>query len=114
MNAQNGNGVVLITTIVIAIVFIVVLVLAGKKSQTMKDNYARLKIGMSKSEVIAMFGQPTTVGKKADGSEILRWTLNEEMLHSVLDKDTTRGVVVNIKDGKVISFDGHNINKRIW
>lgn len=112
---DSATILVIVITVVFVIGYIVFIFSKASQSQNMKDSYNRnLRIGMSRSEVIALFGEPTTVGRSADGTEVLHWTLNESSIRSAFDKDPTRSVKVVIKDGKVVSYDGHNINKSVW
>ena len=100
--------------VLIIVIFAAFLISKGLKSQNMKSSYHKIKIGMTREEVISMLGEPTSKGMNEDGSEILRWNLNEGAIQAAWDKDATRSVVVTIKEGKVAAYDGHNIEKRIW
>ncbi len=111
------NTITLILTIVIGLIlliFILFLIIKAKESQNLKNGYKEIKLGMDEKELIALLGEPTSIGYSNTETKILRWELNESAIRSVFDHDPTRSVWVEIKDEKVIAFDGHNINKSIW
>lgn len=111
---SGAIAIIVIVTLVVMLPLIIFLVAKGAKSQNMKNSYHNLAIGMSKSAVLNMLGKPMSIGKREDGAEVYKWNINEGAIQAVWDKDSTRGVIVVFKDDKVVEFDGHNIDKRIW
>lgn len=79
---------------------------------TLKRGYARLYIGMSREEVIGLFGGPDSVRVRGN-TEILKWEV-QEWKGFLRGGRMTRNVVVEFEDGKVVGYDGENINVTTW
>jgi hypothetical protein len=82
------------------------------KGSTMKKGYAKLKLGMSREEVIAIFGRPDAQRVK-NGVETLKWEV-QEWKGFLRGGRMTRSVEVEFEDGKLIGYDGENINVTTW
>ena len=78
------------------------------KAVAMQEGYRKLRLGMSKEEVIALFGNPQSQRIK-DGTEILGWW-NREYRGLLFGGSMERRIVVEIEDNKVVGFDGENID----
>ncbi|MBE5780669.1 MAG: hypothetical protein E7328_02450 [Clostridiales bacterium] len=74
----------------------------------MKKAYQELKLGMTMAEVVALFGRPDSEGVR-DGVVTLGWE-TQEFKGVLRGGRVTRSVEVELKDDKVIAFNGHNIN----
>lgn len=73
------------------------------------DGYARLKIGMSKSEVVNMFGEPTGV-RNSRGVETLTWRHSE--FKGLLRGGTiVRAVYCDFEDGVLVGYDSENMDR---
>ena len=102
-------------TLIYILAIIALFVYLGQKlSQvsTMQNNYSQLHIGMSKREVIMMFGEPHS-RRLAGNREILRWEMNE-WKGFIRGGRLTRSVSVEFEDGVVVGYDGNNINVTKW
>lgn len=82
------------------------------KAKQMQKGYARLKVGMSKSEVIEMLGQPTGQ-RTANGTETLTWK-NSEFKGWARGGTMTRSITVDFVNGIVTGYDGENIDRSRW
>ena len=82
------------------------------KGSALKDGYSRLKIGMSKDEVISMFGQPNSV-KARNGIETLAWW-SREFKGMLRGGTIERRVEVEFENGLVCGYDGENIDASVW
>lgn len=81
-------------------------------AKSMIDGYARLKVGMSMNEVIALFGEPT--GKRVrDGVETLTWK-HSEWKGLMRGGNIVRTVIVDFVNGKVTGYDSENMDKSRW
>lgn len=81
-------------------------------AKTMIKGYAKLKVGMTKAEVLALFGDPTGCRVK-DGVETLTWK-HSEFKGFLRGGTIVRSVVVDIVDDKVTGYDSENIDRSIW
>ncbi len=82
------------------------------KANKFIDGYSKLKMGMSKEEVISLFGHPN--GQKAkDGEEVLVWT-NSEFKGALRGGTIERRIEVTFSDGKVTGYDGKNMSQSAW
>lgn len=82
------------------------------KGANLKDSYKQLKIGMPKSQVIAMLGASNSV-RARNGIEILTWWSRE--FKGILRGGTIeRRVIIEFENGVVIGYDGENIDASIW
>ena len=77
-----------------------------------EEGYARLRIGMSREEVIKLFGEPDSQRVRS-GVETLKWEV-QEWKGFIRGGRMTRNVVVEFEDGKVIGYDGENVNVTTW
>jgi hypothetical protein len=78
----------------------------------MQKGYEKLRLGMSRGEVIGIFGCPDSEGIR-NGITILGWETHE--WKGVLRGGRiTRSVEIEIQDDKVISYNGHNINMSVF
>lgn len=82
------------------------------KAVALKEGYHKLKLGMSRDEVISLFGEPQSQRIK-DGTETLGWW-NREYRGLIRGGSLERRVVVEIEDDKVIGFDGENVDASTW
>lgn len=82
------------------------------KAKQMQKGYARLKLGMSKSEVLDLFGQPTGQ-RTAGGIETLTWK-NSEFKGLARGGTMTRSVTVDFVNDVVTGFDSENIDRSRW
>ena len=82
------------------------------KAEKMQKGYAKLKVGMSGDEVIEIFGRPDSEGVR-NGVTLLGWH-TQEWRGVLRGGRVTRSVEVEIQDGKVIGYNGHNINMSIF
>lgn len=82
------------------------------KGAVLKNGYAELHIGMSREEVIELFGDPDSVRVRG-GVEILKWEV-QEWKGFIRGGRMTRNVVVELEEGKVVGYDGENINVTTW
>lgn len=78
------------------------------KANDLKKGYRQLEIGMSKEDVLKLFGQPDSI-KERDGIKIASWW-NREFKGWVRGGSIERRVTVEIKDDKVIGYDAENID----
>lgn len=78
------------------------------KASNLKNGYRLLKIGMSKLEVLSLFGQPDSQ-KCYEEKEILGWW-NREFKGLLRGGAFERRITVELKDDKVIGFDGENVD----
>lgn len=82
------------------------------KGAELKRGYAELRIGMSREAVIQLFGSPDSE-RIRNGVEILKWEV-QEWKGFIRGGRMTRSVVVELEDGKVVGYDGENINVTTW
>lgn len=82
------------------------------KGAELKRGYAELRIGMSREAVIQLFGSPDSE-RIRNGVEILKWEV-QEWKGFIRGGRMTRSVVVEFEDGKVVGYDGENINVTTW
>ena len=82
------------------------------KGADLKRGYAELRIGMSREEVIQLFGRPDSE-RIRNGVEILKWEV-QEWKGFIRGGRMTRSVVVEFEDEKVVGYDGENINVTTW
>lgn len=82
------------------------------KGAELKRGYAELRIGMSREAVIQLFGRPDSERVRS-GVEILKWEV-QEWKGFIRGGRMTRSVVVELEDGKVVGYDGENINVTTW
>lgn len=76
------------------------------------DGYSKLKIGMPKSDVISLLGEPN--GKKVqENQEILIWT-NSEFKGALRGGTIERRIEVTFADGKLTGYDGQNMSASAW
>lgn len=78
------------------------------KAVALRDGYSKLRIGMSREEVLTIFGNPQSQ-RINDGTEAISWW-NRENKGLFRGGVIERRVRVEIKDNKVIGFDGENID----
>lgn len=82
------------------------------KANKFIDGYSKLKLGMTKEEVIKLFGDPN--GKKVkNGEEIFSWT-NSEFKGVLRGGRFERRIEVTFEDGKVTGYDGENMSEGAW
>ena len=82
------------------------------RANKLVNGYSRLKIGMSKEEVLNLFGEPN--GQKVkNGEETLIWT-NLEFKGILRGGNIERRIEVIFENGKVIGYDGENMSYRAW
>ena len=79
-----------------------------KNPAKMKYGYKELHIGMSRDEVIEIFGDPDSVSCR-NGVETLGWETSE-FKGFLRGGRTNRSVDVELENGKVVGFRGHNID----
>lgn len=79
-----------------------------RKAVSLKEGYKSLRLGMSKDEVISLFGEPQSQ-KIRDGIETFSWW-DTEFKGILRGGRMERRVTVEFEDGKVTSFDGHNVD----
>ena len=78
----------------------------------MIDGYKKLRLNMSKSEVISLLGEPT--GQRLrNGVETLIWR-NNEFKGLFRGGTIERTIEVDFEDGKATGWDGQNINASQW
>lgn len=83
-----------------------------RKAKVMQKGYARLKVGMSKTEVLSLLGQPT--GQRVlNGVETYTWK-NSEFKGWARGGTITRSITVDFENDLVIGFDGENIDQSRW
>lgn len=82
------------------------------KGEKMQRGYAKLALGMSTDEVIEIFGRPDSEGVK-NGVVLLGWH-SQEWKGVLRGGRVTRSVEVEIQDGKVVGYNGHNINMSVY
>lgn len=82
------------------------------KAKQMQKGYAALKIGMGKSEVLALLGQPTGQ-RTSNGTETYIWR-NSEFKGWARGGTMERTVTVDFADDAVIGFDAENIDRSRW
>lgn len=76
------------------------------------DGYAKLKIGMSKQEVLDLFEMPTGQ-RTTNGVETYTWKHSE--FKGVLRGGTiVRMVAVDFENDKVTGFDSENMDRSRW
>ena len=78
----------------------------------MKNGYAQLKIGMTKAEVVSILGEPNSQ-RVRNGIETYGW-FNSEFKGILRGGRLERRITVEFEDGKVIGFDGENVNASAW
>ena len=83
-----------------------------KKGASIKEGYSQLKVGMSKEEVIELFGEPNSI-KNRNGVEILAWW-SREWKGYLRGGNVERRVEVEFENGLVTGYDGENIDESIW
>lgn len=81
-------------------------------AKKMIKGYAQLKVGMTKAEVLDLFGEPTGYRVK-DGVETLTWK-HSEFKGFMRGGTIVRSVVVDIVDDKVTGYDSENMDRSIW
>lgn len=81
-------------------------------AKKMIKGYSQLKIGMSKAEVLGLFGEPTGCRVK-DGVETLTWK-HSEYKGFMRGGTIVRSVVVDIVDDKVTGYDSENMDRSVW
>lgn len=82
------------------------------KSERMQNGYKKLREGMSREEVISVLGEPDSEGMR-NGVETMGWE-TQEWRGVLRGGRVTRSVEVEMKDGRVIGYNGHNINMSIY
>lgn len=106
-------GIVILSIIIIAVPLIL-WAEKSKKAKHMRRAYTEIYIGMPIKELIEIIGSPDSVGRRADGIDILTWNNDEKMFQPLWKRETTRAIVVEVKDQIIISYNGQNINNRTW
>ncbi len=82
------------------------------QSSKMVDGYSRLKVGMTKKQVISLLGQPS--GQRVrNGIETLMWS-STEFRGIIRGCSMERKMVVDFKDDKVTGWDGQNMSASLW
>ena len=82
------------------------------KAGRMVDGYSSLRVGMTKTEVIALLGQPN--GQRTrDGIETLSWS-NTEFKGLFRGGNIERRIFVDFIDDKVIGWDGEHMSASRW
>lgn len=82
------------------------------KANKFIDGYSKLKIGMSKQEVIELFGEPN--GQKIkNGEETLVWT-NSEFKGALRGGTIERRIECTFEDEKLTGYDGQNMSQSAW
>ena len=82
------------------------------KGERMKRGYEKLRVGMTRNEVIEIFGTPDSKGVR-NGVETLGWE-TQEWKGVLRGGRVTRSLEVELKDGTVVGYNGHNINMSSW
>lgn len=83
-------------------IFVVCMALAGCVTSAKK--LSEVSVGMSKSQVMAILGEPASVSASGEG-ELLRYQLRGSgPLLSRPDGRPATGYTVQLKDGKVVAF----------
>ena len=92
---------------IIAVTFVLALVALGSGCAT-TSNTNRLSIGMTKQEVVAAMGQPTSAASPGNGVEILRYDLSSAVATVILARhgiaSNPQDYFVKLIDGKVTSY----------
>lgn len=81
------------------------------KGSNIKSGYAKLRIGMSRKEVISIFGEPDSVRKRGN-EETLSWC-SREFKGFLRGGSIERKVIVEFENGVVCGYDGENIDASI-
>lgn len=82
------------------------------KGERMKRGYEKLREGMARNEVIEIFGEPDSKGLR-NGIELLGWE-TQEWKGVLRGGRVTRSLEIELKDGKVVGYNGHNITISSW
>lgn len=82
------------------------------KGERMKRGYEKLRVGMTRAEVIEIFGAPDSEGVR-NGVEMLGWE-TQEWKGVLRGGRVTRSLEIELKDGAVVGYNGHNINMSSW
>lgn len=82
------------------------------KAGNMIDGYSKLRMGMSKEEVIKLLGSPNG-HKMLNGVETMIWS-NTEFKGWMRGGNIERKIEVNFQNEKVVGFDGQNMSASRW
>ena len=103
-------GVAVLLLFVGLIIFVVIRIEKKSSNQSrMKENYAKLKIGMSKEEVISLLGQPTGI-RTRNGVETLTWK-QSEWKGIFRGGSIVRSIVADFEKGLLTGYDSENMDK---
>lgn len=78
-------------------------------AMNMKDGYAKLKLGMSKNEVMRLFGEPTGV-RNARGIETVTWK-QSEFKGWIRGGTIVRTVVCDFENDVLVGYDSENMDR---
>lgn len=81
----------------------------GLSAKKMIKGYSQLIIGMTKSEVINLFGEPTGM-RVRDGVETLTWK-HSEFKGFLRGGNIVRTIVADFENGKLTGYDSENMDK---
>jgi hypothetical protein len=99
LTAAGGGGLLLVVAVVLVLVFAL-----GGSGKVTQENYAKLKPGMTESEVVAILGRPTetldgvTLGFGGSSGKTMVW------------KDGLNSITVIFANGKVTGIRGNFTN----
>ena len=82
------------------------------KANKMMNGYSKLKLGMSKDEVLRMFGQPTGV-RNINGVTMMTWK-NSEFKGAMRGGTMVREVIVDFENDVVVGYDSRNMDRSTW
>lgn len=75
----------------------------------MINGYAKLKIGMSKQEVLDLLGEPTGI-RCRNGVETLTWK-HSEFKGLLRGGNIVRTIIADFENGKLTGYDSENMDK---
>lgn len=82
------------------------------KGYALKQGYQQLRLGMTRDEVFSLFGTPDSQ-RIHNGVEILGWW-SREFKGLLRGGSVERRVTVEFEYGRVVGFDGENVDASIW
>lgn len=81
----------------------------GLSAKKMIKGYSRLKIGMSKSEVTDLLGEPTGL-RVRDGIETLTWK-HSEFKGFLRGGNIVRTIIADFENEKLTGYDSENMDR---
>ena len=79
------------------------------RSGVLLRGYEALQVGMTKAQVLELFGKPTGC-RMRNGIETMTWK-SSEFRGLVRGGTMVRSVIVDLKDGLVTGFDSENLDR---